>query len=273
MGDRGGRRRERQSRRGARGALGAGLTVLVGVAVWSAWPGWRDPVFDENRIVEDLTVVFYLLAFVTGLVAAIRLRGRYKTLSLAAIPVIALLFAGEELDWGFLVFWHEPRWLGGFGFNLHDVPDEVGEAAGHGSLPLPDWVAVIALVALALVGARAAIRWYRQDSLCSEPAMALLAVTLALVGLAKIADVHPLKKAVLLLLGFNLRPVEESAELAGSVILFLAAWRLRRIVVRDARFPTPAPAASVSGLLNPSPDVAPEVARLTSTVPTGSERR
>jgi hypothetical protein len=256
-----------------RGALGACLTVLVGVAVWSAWPQWRDLVFDENRIVEDLTVVFYLLAFVTGLIAAIGLRGRYKTLSLAVIPVIALLFAGEEVDWGFLIFWHEPRWLGGFGFNVHDVPDDVGQATVHGSLPSPDWVVVIALVALALVAGRAAIRWYRQDSLCSEPAIALLALTLALVGLAKVADVHPLKKAVLLLFGFNLRPVEESAELAGSAILFLAALRLRQIVVRDAPFRTPAPAASVSALLNPSPEVAPEVARLTSTVPTGSEPR
>jgi len=241
------------------GALLGASIMLVGIDVWLALPRWRDLVFDENRIVEDLTFGFYVLAFVVGLAAAIGLRGRYRTLSLAAIPATALLFAGEEVDWGFLLFdWHEPHLLGDPGFNLHDLPDAVGEAFARGSLPSLDWIPIIAVCALAVVGARAAISWYRRDPLCSQPAMALLGLTLALVGLAKLVDVHAVKMAFLFL-GFNLKPVEEGAELAASAILALAALRLYQI--REARSPTPSPTAGVGLLLHSVEDIAPETAR------------
>jgi len=230
--------------------------ILLSVGVWIAFPQWQDSIFDEDRIVEDLTVAFYLLALAIGLIAAIRLRGRYKALSLAVIPGIALLFALEELDWGFLVVYgtdsgDKPQIFGKFGIDLHDLPDAFSYAIAHGLLPPLDWIAaIVVFVALAVILARAALRWCRRDPLCSEAAIALLALTLALVSLAKVVDVHAVKDLLWSALGFDPTPVEETAELAASVVLFQAALRLRQMVTRKAPSRSPL-AASLSSFVEP----------------------
>src|SRR5215216_1983704 len=112
---------------------------------------------------------------------------------------------------------------------VHDllrVAEAYGESAVNGSLP--SLVAVVAIAGFVLVAAFGGIRWYRQAALFAQPPATLLVLGLGLAAFAALLDV-PDEKAFGSLLGFAVRPVEESIELAAAVVLFQAAWRLRQM--------------------------------------------
>jgi hypothetical protein len=100
--------------------LAGNATLLV---LYLLAPRLRGPLFGEDRLVETITALFFLAAFIIGVAFLIAHRSRrYRVLQLIASS-LALLGFLDEISFGARLFgWSMPEMLGGGQFDgAHDL--------------------------------------------------------------------------------------------------------------------------------------------------------
>lgn len=191
---------------------------------------WRVVIGTEDNLVENLTVVGFLLAFVAGALRVIR-KGPEGRMAVALLAAIGLIGALDELSFGErllgLAMPEAPLpgpGTGGLKIDgVHDLVDlgwrvVIGLEATHG--------AVVPLVVTVILAVAGALAWRQRRILAALPPLAvarlgrdawyLLCVFLALIALAVLIDLH-LVEADFYYLYF----IEELLELNASAALFL----------------------------------------------------
>lgn len=136
--------------------VAAALVALAVLGVYAAFPGWRQELWREDYLVENLSAVLFLAAFALGLLglAALRAHGR-RSRALAWISALGLLGALEEASYGArLLHLRVPAIYGHMIDAVHDIPDFglrvlEWQMKQHG-VSLRAWLAVLGLLLLAL---------------------------------------------------------------------------------------------------------------------------
>ncbi len=80
------------------------LNIAIFTLLYFLFPKLYHFLFAEDNLVEDLTVLFYLLSFSIGIYFIVRLKEKKFRKIFIAIPLISLMGALEELSYGQRIF-------------------------------------------------------------------------------------------------------------------------------------------------------------------------
>ena len=80
------------------------LNIVILTLLYFLFPKLYHFLFAEDNLVEDLTVLFYLLSFLIGIYFIVRLKEKKHRKIYIAIPFVSLIGALEELSYGQRIF-------------------------------------------------------------------------------------------------------------------------------------------------------------------------
>lgn len=98
------------------------LNIFAFTLLYSMFPKLQYFLFSEDKLVENLSGLFFLLSFIIGTLFLIQLKGRKERWIYLAIPLLGLIGFLEELSWGHRIFHFKLPYLFGIHFDsLHDI--------------------------------------------------------------------------------------------------------------------------------------------------------
>jgi len=187
-------------------------------------PRVRGPLFGEDRLVETITALFFIAAFIVGVVCLMAYRARRYRVLLFIASSLGLLGFLDEVSFGARLFgWSMPEMAGGGEFDgAHDL---VILTYRLGAEADPIIIAAIC-ASIVLIIPLCVLRWYSQllgltHRVLTEPAYGLFAIFVAGVAMAAVLD---LRIGLLRHLG----PIEELVEMNSGLALLLAVLWTRR---------------------------------------------
>jgi hypothetical protein len=97
------------------------LNIAILTVLYFLFPKLYRFLFAEDNLVEDLTVLFYLLSFSIGIYIIVRLKEKKYRKIFIAIPLVSLMGALEELSYGQRIFKLKMPYLDGVQIDaIHD---------------------------------------------------------------------------------------------------------------------------------------------------------
>lgn len=208
-----------------------GLWILLAAAFSVAVPAAREAIFEEDRIVEWMTVLAFAATFVLGMR---KLRSKARSdLLLMAITVLAGLATLDELSFGERILgWEAPRVLGTKLDAVHDL-FRIGQKVIKQYSDVPYLIAGLGGIigGILIFGL---VAWLRRRGwqLVLGPESALIGVAILCLAFAQGIDID------LRILRSNiLKPlyVEEVLELGAGLLLFLFAMLRTNARLRATR--------------------------------------
>ena len=98
------------------------LNIAIFTLLFFLFPNLQNFLFNEDKLVEGLTVLFYLLSFLVGIVFIVRLKEKKYPRIYIAFPFLSLIGALEELSYGQNILKFKMPSIYGVEFDsLHDV--------------------------------------------------------------------------------------------------------------------------------------------------------
>lgn len=196
------------------------LNILAGSAITRWFRPYRFLLIEEDALVENLTAVFFLLAFALALFFSLRIRPRRMHRGLATLALVALVGFLDEISFGERLFnLSMPAWGGVQLDAVHDLVE-----LAYKNIPLPAILitaGVLAPLAAVLVVRRLS-KQAKETSLWSalaNPSLCFVALFSLFIAAAVLIDLHLFRSRLL----FSL---EEVFELNAALTLFFFSFSL-----------------------------------------------
>jgi len=215
------------------------MNILAGIVITRWFRPYRYLLIEEDALVENLTAIFFLLAFVLGLSFFFKLRRRRVHWSLAMLAFVALIGFLDEISFGERLFnLSMPVWGGVQLDAVHDVVELVYKNISPGLI-------LIAGGILASLGAALTLWVFAKNTGGIKPSQVLWSPSFYFVLLftffiaaAVLIDLHLFRSRVL----FSL---EEVFELNAALALFFFSFSLYESARDQAEGPGRTPAEEV----------------------------